>query len=176
MLFRSSLALLTLGLGQAALSNGYYHFDGNVIKLQSRDNRTPEPLWQGIVLEAQLPEQVDLRENQSPVKNQSNRGSCAYFAATGLVEQAVGQHTGTYPNISEEFLIYANKTLDRSSSRGDGSFTRSNLISLRRHGILPESVMPYNRSWFEKGLPCGDFEDGKPETPSYCYAHFAPVS
>ena len=34
--------------------------------------------------------------------------------------------------------------------------------------------MPYNRSWFDDGLPCGKFEDGARETPNYCYSHFAP--
>ncbi|SMF06557.1 C1 family peptidase [Pseudobacteriovorax antillogorgiicola] len=121
-----------------------------------------------------LPE-VDLSQWQTPVKDQANRGSCAYFTSIALVEHALKVY---YPdnrdvNLSEEYLIYANKKLDGISSNGDGSFLYYNLNSLKRHGFMLEESMPYTHSWFSPGMPCEDYEDNG-QAPQFCRSHYAP--
>ncbi|WP_415062464.1 C1 family peptidase [Bdellovibrio sp.] len=55
--------------------------------------------------------QVDLRALQTPVKNQGDRDTCAYFAVSALVESAIKNLTGTEYDISEEFEIFRHKVI-----------------------------------------------------------------
>ncbi len=152
--------------------------DGRRIKLQPKPTgdfwqASPDTLRNLPTLE--LPAKVDLSEMQTPVKDQGQRGSCAYFTTVALFEQALKQY---YPdrrdlNLSEEYLIYANKALDRVSTKDDASSLSANIRSFMQRGFLLEEAMPYTHSWFEKGLPCENYEDDK-NAPLFCRSHFGP--
>lgn len=122
-----------------------------------------------------LPAEVDLSQVQSPVKDQANRGSCAYFTTVALFEHAIKKFVPDHHdvNLSEEYLIYANKALDRMNSSEDASNLSSNIRTVLRRGVALEETVPYSHSWFEKGMPCADFKDDK-TAPSYCRSHYAP--
>ncbi len=120
---------------------------------------------------------VDLTDLQSSVKNQGDRGSCAYFATAGLVESAFRSYYNKAVdfNMSEEYLIYYSKTVDGYSSGGDGSYVARNLKSVQNGGLLPEEGLPYSENWFGRGLPCERYADKKDSgAPAHCYAHYAP--
>lgn len=55
--------------------------------------------------------QVDLRHLQTPVKNQGNRDTCAYFAVNAMIESNFKKISGIEYDISEEFEIFRHKVL-----------------------------------------------------------------
>ncbi|UXR63904.1 C1 family peptidase [Bdellovibrio bacteriovorus] len=63
------------------------------------------------LLEQALAKQVDLRHLQTPVKNQKNRDTCAYFAVNALVESTLKTQFGQEFDISEEYEIFRHKVL-----------------------------------------------------------------
>ena len=159
-----------------------YEFNGRSVKLQPFN---PKRTFQKSVLEGQetiddgfeeMPIRVDIRDTQTAVKDQGQRGSCAYFTATALIEFSLKEYFGDGRdiNLSEEYLIYQNKAVDGYSSREDGSFLRSNLYSAVTGGLMLEENMPYTPSWFDKGMPCDDYKEDSPDAPSYCYSHHGP--
>lgn len=64
-----------------------------------------------IFAETAFAKQVDLTPLQTPVKNQGNRDTCAYFAVAALLESTIKKLNGTEYDISEEFEIFRHKVL-----------------------------------------------------------------
>jgi C1A family cysteine protease len=48
------------------------------------------------------PQLLDLREFQSPVKNQGQRGACTYFVISSLVESLIKKELNKSVDVSEE--------------------------------------------------------------------------
>jgi hypothetical protein len=165
-------------LGGTQLAAQEIEIKGQVRKLQPKPQ---EPYWKessetlrdaGTI---PLPEDVDLSGLQTPIKDQANRGSCAYFTTTALFEHAFKKY---FPdnhdvNLSEEYLIFANKALDQVNSREDASYLPRNIQSMKTHGLHLEESVPYSHSWFEKGMPCASYEDDR-TAPEFCRSHFGP--
>lgn len=170
--------VLSLVYTTTAFAQGAYKFNGREYKLQNMSgSHFHESIdYQDMLGDIDDNAKVDLRARQSMVKDQGSRGSCAYFAATGLVEDALMQYLGTSEdiNISEEYLIYLNKAVHGMAKYGDGSSVPGNLWSLQQGGFLLEEDMPYTHSWFNKGLPCENYKDEDSATPAYCYSHYGP--
>lgn len=154
--------------------NGLYKFNGQVIKLDKfidhKNVDVDETLDKN-----NIPPKVDLTRYQSPVKNQSDRGACAYFSSTALLESEIKKKTGVEINISEEYLIWYTKAILRQSTRDDGSFSGSNLRALGESFLL-EKHAPYQPSWFGKGLPCEQYKDAGRMAPATCYSHKKPYN
>ncbi|MBF0364186.1 MAG: C1 family peptidase [Oligoflexia bacterium] len=167
--------LMTMGIVvEDAYADGSYIFKGRVYRLAPFVDRAPRTGVEGVV-KANLPNAMDLKDQQSVVKNQSERGACAYFSSTALLESVIKKYQGAEVNISEEYLIYYTKAILSHSPTSDGSFALSNLQAYQSHGFLLERDMPYQGSWFHKGMPCENYKEDKPNTPRYCYSHTAPV-
>jgi len=117
----------------------------------------------------------DLTHLQSAVKDQGNRGSCAFMGAMGLIEHAAkrGFNGEKELNFSEEYMIYYTKAVLRQGSFADGSHARNNLRSIKKSGLLLEEDMPYTHTWFARGLPCEN-EDEKTSRRVECFAHARP--
>ncbi len=64
-----------------------------------------------IFSEKAFAKQVDLRHLQTPVKNQGNRDTCAYFAVNAMIESNFKKISGIEYDISEEFEIFRHKVL-----------------------------------------------------------------
>ncbi len=122
-----------------------------------------------------LPTLVDLTEWQTPIKDQANRGSCAYFTTVALFEQAIKKHEPDHRdvNLSEEYLIYANKALDRINTKEDASYLAGNIRTFTQRGFVLEELVPYTHSWFQRGMPCADFKDDE-TAPAFCRSHYEP--
>ncbi|MBQ46449.1 MAG: hypothetical protein CMP10_02965 [Zetaproteobacteria bacterium] len=153
-----------------------YEFDGKKMKLlpfQADNFNRSESL--GATLSF-LPETVNLTQKQTSVKDQGNRGSCAYFTASALMEFSLRDYYGDDRdiNVSEEYLIYRNKGVDGYTAGGDGSRLGLNLRSWQSGGFMLEEDMPYTHSWFSRGLPCESYILDNPRTPDACYSHLGP--
>ncbi|MCS7219567.1 MAG: hypothetical protein NZ846_11485, partial [Thermus sp.] len=56
-----------------------------------------------------LPPLVDLRDHQTPIRNQGVRGTCAAFAAVAVLEAAYKRDRGMDLNLSEQYVHQVNK-------------------------------------------------------------------
>jgi hypothetical protein len=177
MMSRYVLPVIVL-LGATQLAAQEIEIKGQPRKLQPKPQ---EPYWKDsaeVLRDAgpsTLPTEVDLASWQTPIKDQANRGSCAYFTTTALFEQAFKKYFPDHHdvNLSEEYLIFANKALDRVNSREDGSFLPRNIQTMKSRGLHLEESVPYSHSWFESGMPCASYEDDK-TAPEFCRSHFGP--
>lgn len=117
------------------------------------------------------PQTMNLRENQTEVKDQGMRGACSFFATAGLIEGSIKTFQNETVNISEEYMIYVTKGINKKSAYGDGSHVYNNLVASVEHGLTIESEYAYQTDWFAKGLPCENVEKNS-SAPAYCYSHY----
>lgn len=95
-------------------------------------------------LENARAEQVDLRPLQTAVKDQKNRDTCAYFAASALVESAIKNLTGQDYDISEEYEVFRNKVIHAWRPEVEFGNTYNILQNLANDlYFYQESVLPY---------------------------------
>lgn len=120
-----------------------------------------------------LPKSVNLRDEMTPVKNQSDRGTCTFFATMSLVEGTIKQELGKEVNLSEEYLNYKTKSMG-AFSRSEGSSINSNINALKAGGLLLERDWSYQPTWFQPGLPCANYENTDSSAPALCYSHSLP--
>ena len=166
--------LVICGLSTAVFA-GEYEFKGKSFKLLKFENLPPKAIEKDLsIFSGTYPSELSLQEFQSPVKNQSERGACAYFTTTALAESLIKKKTGKVVNISEEYLIYYGKAVRGDFDYTDGSQAYLNLQALGEGGFFLEKDMPYGPSWFAKGLPCENYKDEADDTPTMCYAHVGP--
>ena len=166
--------LVICGLSTAVFA-GEYEFKGKSFKLLKFENLPPKAIEKDLsIFSGTYPSELSLQEFQSPVKNQSERGACAYFTTTALAESLIKKKTGKVINISEEYLIYYGKAVRGDFDYTDGSQAYLNLQALGEGGFFLEKDMPYGPSWFAKGLPCENYKDEADDTPTMCYAHVGP--
>ncbi|MBF0300608.1 MAG: C1 family peptidase [Oligoflexia bacterium] len=121
-----------------------------------------------------IPHAFDIKNLQSSVKNQSDRGSCAYFAAAAFVEGLIKAKMNIEVNISEEFIIYYTKAVLGWSTNSEGSGLIDNVNFLKDNGLVLEKYLHYDPSWFEKGLPCEGYKSEDRNAPKYCFSHNEP--
>lgn len=120
-----------------------------------------------------LPKLVDLSADMTPVKNQSDRGTCTLFTVIGLVEGAIKKDLGKEVNLSEEYLNYAAKKSGPNQLL-EGSVVEDNVKGMRTQGLLLEEDWAYQASWFEKGRPCQGYKSTDKSVPKICYSHNKP--
>ncbi len=120
------------------------------------------------------PQTVDLMDFQTEIKNQGDRGSCAFFATNALLESLIKQKQEIEVNLSEEYLIWKVKGDLKIRSDSDGSLAHENIDGIVKGGVLLERDLPFSPSWFTSGMPCGMAIEGQSLTPSNCYSHNEP--
>ena len=176
------LSLFSLnGLSQDIIKGkgGVYNFKGRDYQLSPYQDAPPNQRF-GIVMENGLeknlssyPQFMDFKKFHTPVKDQGSRGSCAYFSAVALAENAIKQYQGDEVNISEEYLIKLGKGLFGRFAGDDGSVAYYNLFDLKE-GFALEKDFPYQYNWFKRGLPCQNYDEKGSNTPAACFSHLAP--
>ena len=114
----------------------------------------------------------DLKQFQSPVRNQASRGVCSIFSTVGLMESLyIMEGTLTEPDFSEQFLQYSAKLEAGHFPKSGGSSGRSNLDALNRFGVVTEEVLPY------EGKGWGTTQDAActgDDRPTYCHTNGTP--
>ena len=120
-----------------------------------------------------LPKLIDLSENMTPAKNQSNRGACTYFSTLGMVEGTIKKDLGVEVNLSEEYLIFKSKDLGRFQNM-ESSTTDANIATIINGGLILEDDWSYQPSWFKMIPPCIDFDNSNLEAPKICFSHNGP--
>ncbi|HAZ11771.1 MAG: hypothetical protein A2X86_08040 [Bdellovibrionales bacterium GWA2_49_15] len=124
-----------------------------------------------------LPGKVDLMKNQTAVKDQDQRGTCAYFAASAQVESEIKRVTKTEVNLSEEYLIRYGKGVLGDFANDDGANSFTVLQTFKTAGFALERDLPYQPDWFDIGLPCeGIRKESTEAAKKGCFSHHAPTA
>lgn len=119
------------------------------------------------------PKILDLRENQSAVKNQGKRGACTYFVISSLLESLIKKELNINVDISEEYIAWAGKVKIGMRSDEEDSSVAVNAIAVQNYGFMLEEDLPYQQSWFDVGLPC-EGKKGAENIDPVCYSHSGP--
>jgi C1A family cysteine protease len=93
---------------------------------------------------AEIPKGVDHRSEQTPVKNQSGRGTCVCFASMAGLEVEYG---GGTLDLSENYANYLYMKAEGRVCKDDGLQTHMSADYLTDHGVCAESVCPYQTSF-----------------------------
>ncbi len=117
-----------------------------------------------------LPEVVNFSDKMTSVKQQGQRGTCTFFAATALVEAAIKIDLGIETNLSEEYMIYSTKKQGHYDDV-EASHVSVNLQSLKTGGMLLERDWSYMPTFFGEGKPCAGLDGESDETPIECFVH-----
>src|SRR5207248_3956931 len=126
-----------------------------------------------------LPPKVTFVYQQSPVRDQGERGTCSVFATLGLMEQLY-RRQGSWPHavFSTQYLDWSVKKLEGLSAHVEGSTAGANLLALQQDGVVLESVDPYQtKPWGPAQDPaCLQDADGPPVDglPTQCYTNGEP--
>lgn len=118
---------------------------------------------------------VDLREYQSPVKNQKDRNTCAYFATTAALESIINVEYGKVYDLSEEYQVFIGKTKFNEYVDSEHGATYEILLNFKNQfNFYLEEDIPYQTSYFEKDRPCEEYDYWDSSAPAYCFSH-API-
>ncbi len=118
------------------------------------DAASPSRSTSSVLTHANGPHSVDLRPKFAGFgltpRVQGGRGTCSVFAVTQALEFAVARKKGAGERLSEEFLNWAsNQAIGHAA---DGGFFSDLWKGFEKHGVCPESAMPY-REKFEPDSP-----------------------
>ena len=93
-----------------------------------------------------LPEEFDLRSQQSPVQNQDGLGICYSFAVGGIGEYWNTKEHRQLVNLSERFIVHFTKRI--SSMWGmEADFFRNALDAFVKNGSPLEVDYPFSSNW-----------------------------
>ena len=92
---------------------------------------------------AALPDSVDHRAHQTPIKNQGNRGTCVCFASLANLEAIHKRHTNTDLNLSEQYANWLYMRLQNRNQCDDGLRTTLAARYLSQYGVCTEPYAPY---------------------------------
>lgn len=121
-----------------------------------------------------VPRSVDLKAFQSSIKNQGNRGSCTFFATNALLEGLIKERQGQEVNLSEEYFTWITKAKKGFFPKMEGSRAEYNARALIDYGFMLEQDLPFQPSFFDKGMPCDYYKVDQAGVPAFCYSHNQP--
>ena len=142
------------------------------IKLSKfNDNVTPSTF--DVAKLSDLPRSINLINDMSPVKNQSDRGACSLFSTAAMLEATIKKDLKLEVNLSEEFINYSAKSQGYFPT-DEGSSVLYNIYAVRTSGLLLERDLAYQPTWFSVGLPCEKYKSNDSTAPASCFSHNAP--
>lgn len=92
----------------------------------------------------EIPDEVDHRPDQTPVKDQNPRGTCVCFASMAGLEQSYG---GGSLDLSEQYANYLYMKAEGRGCKSAGLQTHMSANYLSDHGVCRETVCPYQASF-----------------------------
>jgi C1A family cysteine protease len=100
---------------------------------------------------AQLPLEVDLRPQMSPVVDQGQLGSCTANAiASGLKEYNMLLEGKPLTSLSRLFLYWQERYIEGTVEEDSGAYIRDGMKVLKSIGCCPETDFPYDIHTFTK--------------------------
>jgi hypothetical protein len=126
-----------------------------------------------------LPPKVTFVYQQSPVRDQGERGTCSVFATLGLMEQLYRKDGHwTHVVFSPEYLQWLVKKQAGLDSHVEGSTGGANMAAIAQYGVVVDEVDPYQKKpWGPAQDPAcvqdadGNLPDG---LPTQCYTNGEP--
>ena len=113
------------------------------------------PLPKGKVLDI-----VDLRDDCSPVEDQSALGSCTANAIAGGLEFLEIKDGLPFVDFSRLFIYYNERMDDGNVPSDEGSTIRTGMRVLKQYGACDEKLWPYDIAKFAKKPPTKCYTDG----------------
>jgi hypothetical protein len=122
--------------------------DGGRIKLGSyrpdKKNPNDKTFQPSQFSPANLPPKVDLRPYMTPVENQGASSSCTANAMAGAYEYLMNRVKGSSDDVSRLFIYYNARELDGDPDKDEGTYLRSCIKVLQKHGTCSETTWPFD--------------------------------
>lgn len=128
---------------------------------------------ESLLKEKSLPRIINLRSEQSRVKSQGQRGACTYFVISSLVESLIKKKFNKELDLSEEYIAWAGKVKNQMRTEEEDSSVAVNALTVQKFGFMLEKDLPYQQSWFDKGMFC-EGKKGEKDINPVCYSHSGP--
>lgn len=102
-------------------------------------------------LPAELPSNVDLRGDCSPVEDQGELGSCTAQALVGALEFLQNtEGVPTFADLSRLFVYFSERVLEGTVLWDNGAMLRTGIKVLRVAGACREELWPYDVTQFKR--------------------------
>jgi C1A family cysteine protease len=116
-------------------------------------------------VQAGIKDRVDLREWDSPVKDQNNLGSCVGHSIANAYEINLKRlYLDNYQDLSSLFVYYNARLIDGTVGQDEGTSIRSGLKGGRDYGICQEDLWPYVIDNFDDRPTDEAYADGRTRT------------
>lgn len=129
-----------------------------------RDKKDPRDLMlkkKFVCMPTIVPEQVDLRQWCSPVEQQEELGSCTANALVGALEFLEIKEKGEYTDLSRLFVYYNERVIEGTVLEDAGAQIRDGIKALKRWGVAPHVLWPYEVDSFMDRPSKAAFEEAK---------------
>ncbi|MBW4418504.1 MAG: C1 family peptidase [Myxacorys californica WJT36-NPBG1] len=113
----------------------------------SRDRREP------------LPSKIDLRSYLTPVENQGDTNSCTANAMAGAYEYLANRLLNRSDDVSRLFIYYNARELDGDVAIDEGTYLKSCIKVLRKHGACSEATWAFNPAQILEQPPTEAYEE-----------------
>ena len=109
-----------------------------IINKSNKGNKLMKPQFK-----SKLPRIIDLRKKFPPVCDQGRLASCTACALCGLIQYFIPKLQG-----SRLFVYYNERKLENDIPDDCGSTLTTGMECLKKYGVCPETLWPYNPSKF----------------------------
>ena len=140
------------------LIDGGFTYGHTIYKLQ--EGIEEKPLQETYEPQGTLKNNVDMRNNFTPIKDQGQLGACTVFAISSIYEYILKKSKQKNYDLSERFVYYNVRTKD-GSIEDKGSSVYDVIESLEQEGICLEDFCPYNIDNYYKKPNIEAYEDAK---------------
>lgn len=107
-----------------------------------------------------LPAVVDLRNNASPIEDQSQIGSCTANAAAGIMEYLQLKNNKPLTDLSRLFIYYNTRLMQGTKDYDSGATIRTTIKSIVKYGACKETYWPYNINKYKSKPTQIAYKDG----------------
>jgi C1A family cysteine protease len=110
-----------------------------------KDEEDPRDLlFKPKVTHIEVPLDLDLRNIQSPVRDQDSIGCCTGFGITSTFDVSYFKKHKKFLNPSPLFVYYLERVLENSVNQDAGAQIRDGIKCLTKYGVCSEKAWPYD--------------------------------
>lgn len=123
------------------LTENGFEFDGRTYYLMPKNIEVP--LDETFIPDSiNLPEEVDLRQQFTPIKDQGALGACSAFALVSIYEYILKKN-GHKDTCLSELFSYQNARIRQGKSKEEGTSLYDNIMGMGEKGICLNEIFPY---------------------------------